>query len=248
MKTRTSVLLVACLAVVGALVGSSVVAAGAGIPTTCQAKAWCTVTAYGVSSPEAAQYAIGNVPAGSVLGVTQYDAKHRQIGGEILGGVLRGTCAWSQYQRDWAPLVVAPPDSSCANPVHYTRDFVADDGRAIWTGCYPRCFGGVPLRFDRRCGKRNRTFCYSSNCEEYANFNPWSPAAHPADPLRMTHRHRLDIRYRTRYGDVWTNTPFYMVKDSAVAHGRGNWVFISGAACGVVAGPTGVYNHFPRHQ
>ena len=69
--------------------------------------------------------------------------------------VLAGVCAWSQYQRDWAPLVLTPvPD--CADPQLTTDQFVADNGAAVWTGCYPRCFGGVPLRYDPRCGRHGR--------------------------------------------------------------------------------------------
>ena len=109
----------------------------------------------------------------------------------------------------------------------------------------------MPLRFDRKCGTPGHSWCYSSNCEEYANFYPWTPAAHPADPIRMTHRHKLDIRYLARYGDVWTHSPFYLVRDVAVGHGAGNWVFISGAACQISAGHPGTYHwlpHAPAHH
>ena len=37
----------------------------------------------------------------------------------------------------------------------------------------------------------------------------------------MTHRHKLDIRYLARYGDVLTETPFYLVRDPAVTTGPG---------------------------
>ena len=222
----------------------------AGAPTTCRAVHWCTITAAGDSSPLATQFAIGNVPAGTVLAITQNDVKHSQVGGEISSGELTGLCAWSQYQRDWAPRVLADPPA-CANPVHLTSEFVArtaTGAAAIWTGCYPRCFGGVPLRFDPRCGTHGRTFCYSRNCPEYANFSPWASGAHPSDVLRRTQRHRLDVRYLARYHDVWNAHPFYMIRDGQVGHGEGDWVFISGAACGVVPGPVGTYHHAPRHQ
>jgi hypothetical protein len=219
-------------------------------PTTCRAVHWCTITAAGDSSSTATQFAIGNVPSGTVLAITQQFPQFRQVGGEILSGELQGVCAWSQYQRDWAPVFPASPPA-CANPVHNTVEFVASapSGAAmIWTGCYPRCFGGVPLRFDRRCGKGGRTFCYSHNCTEYANYYPWEQNAHPSDPLRRTYRHSIDIRYLARYGDVWTGNPYYMVRDPQIGHGRGNWVFVSGLACRIVAGPTGTYRHPPRHQ
>ena len=224
--------------------------AAAGAPTTCRAIHWCTITAAGDSSPNATQFAIGNVRAGTVLSITQDDVKHRQVGGEISSGELNGLCAWSQYQRDWAPVVLADPPG-CADPVHLTSDFVATTASgtaAIWTGCYPRCFGGVPLRYDRRCGTHGRTFCYSRNCPEYANFSPWTSMAHPTDQLRRTQRHRLDIRYLARYGDAYNSHPFYMVRDGQIGHGQGDWVFISGAACRIVAGPVGTYRHAPRHQ
>ena len=80
----------------------------------------------------------------------------------------------------------------------------------------------MPLRFDRRCGQRGHSWCYGSKCEEYANFYPWTRAAHPADPLRMTYHHRLDVRYLARYGDAWTETPFYLVRDATATHGTGN--------------------------
>jgi hypothetical protein len=212
---------------------------------TCKQAQWCTITASGDVTQTASQLAIGNVSAGTALAVTQDDVKHQQVGGEILGGNLRGICGWSQYGYDWT-LKALSVAAACADPVHNTVDFVSANGTAIWSGCYPRCFGGVPLVFDRRCGQRGHNWCYSSNCEEYANFYPWSPSAHPANPIRMTHRHTLDIRYLARYGDVLTETPFYLVRDPAVAHGTGNWVFISGAACVVRAGPPGIYHWLPH--
>ena len=212
---------------------------------TCKQARWCTITASGDVTPLASQLAIGNVSAGTALAVTQDDVLHQQVGGEILGGNLRGTCGWSQYRYDWTAKALSAI-AGCLNPVHNTSEFVAANGTAIWSGCYPRCFGGVPLRFDRRCGERGHTWCYRNNCEEYANFYPWTPAAHPANPLRMTHRHKLDIRYLARYGDVWTETPFYLVRDPAVTHGTGNWVFVSGAACGINAGHAGTYHWLPH--
>jgi hypothetical protein len=62
----------------------------------------------------------------------------------------------------------------------------------------------------------------------------------------MTRRHRLDVRYMARYGDAWTHTAFYLVRDIDVEHGTGNWVFISGAACGLSVGPPGTY-HWLTH-
>ena len=248
MRARILLFLMALGAVAAGLAPGGSAAAGA--PTTCRAIHWCTITAAGDSSPNATQFAIGNVRAGTVLAITQDDVKHRQVGGEIVSGELDGLCAWSQYVRDWAPVVLADPPG-CADPVHLTRDFVAttaSGAAAIWTGCYPRCFGGVPLRYDRRCGTHGRTFCYSRNCPEYANFEPWTSGAHPTDELRRTQRHRLDIRYLARYGDIWNSHPFYMARDGQVGHGEGDWVFISGSACGIVAGPVGTYHHAPRHQ
>jgi hypothetical protein len=250
MRARTIIPLLLALGVAAAALGAGTAAFGAGGPTVCRAAQWCTITASGDSVPNATQFAIGNVRRGTVMAITNWDVKHRQVGGEILTGELYGLCAWSQYQRDWAPVAVVDPPS-CAQPLHLTSEYVATTSggaAAIWTGCYPRCFGGVPLRYDRRCGTRGRTFCYSRNCTEYANFSPWSPGAHPSDALRRTQRHRLDIRYRARYGDVWNGHPFYMVRDGNVGHGRGNWVFISGVECAVVAGPIGTYHHAPHHQ
>jgi hypothetical protein len=220
--------------------------AGAGVGVwTCNQAHWCTITASGDVTPTASQLAIGNVSAGTALAVTQNDTKHQQVGGEILGGNLRGTCAWSQYVRDWTTRALSA-EAGCPNPVFDTVSFVADGGQAIWSGCYPRCFGGVPLRFDRRCGTPGHDWCYSTNCEEYANFYPWTRAAHPADPIRTTHRDKIDIRYLARYGDVWTNSPFYLVRDVSAPHGAGNWVFVSGAACGISAGHPGVYRWLPH--
>jgi hypothetical protein len=237
----------AALAAVSAAAAVPSAGAGAGAPTSCRAAHWCTITSDGISSSVAAQFAIGNVPRGTGLAITQDDVKHQQVGGQIIDGELAGTCAWSQYQRDWAPLVLAAV-RACPEPVYLNSQFIADDGRAIWSGCYERCFGGVPMVHDRRCGRHGRTFCYSSNCEEYANFYPWTANAHPTDPLRSTQGHKLDVRYLARYGDVWTDSPFYMVRDEAVGHGQADWVFISGRACGVVPGHAGSYHTLPRHQ
>jgi hypothetical protein len=250
MRARILLLLIALGAVAASLLPGSPAASGAGGPTVCRAVRWCTITASGDSEPNATQFAIGNVRRGTVMAITSWDTKHRQVGGEILSGELYGLCAWSQYQRDWAPLAVVDPPS-CTAPLHLTDEYVGRDaqGRAqIWTGCYPRCFGGVPLRYDRRCGTHGRTFCYRRNCTEYANFAPWSPAAHPTDALRRTQRHRLDIRYLARYPDSLGGRAYYLIRDGQVGHGKGNWVFISAAGCGVVAGPVGTYHHAPRHQ
>ena len=247
MRARIIVFALALGAAAGLLAVSGAAAAGVNAPTSCRAAQWCTITAAGISSSVAAQFAIGNVPRGTTLAITQDDVKHRQVGGQIVDGEMAGTCAWSQYQRDWAPVAVADTQG-CANPLYLNSQFIADGGNAIWSGCYPRCWGGVPLRYDRRCGKGGRTFCYSSNCEEYANFFPWTSDAHPADPLRNTARHLLSVRYLARYGDVWTNSPFYLVMDTAVGHGKANWVFVSGRACGIVTGPMGSYHQIPQHQ
>jgi hypothetical protein len=246
MRARTLLCAVALCAtsLTLALHAASTAGAGVGV-STCNQSRWCTITASGDVTPFASQLAIGNVSARTALAVTQNDVKHQQLGGQILGGNLRGTCAWSQYLRDWTAKALSAI-ATCANPVHNTAEFVAANGTAIWSGCYPRCFGGVPLRFDKRCGTKGHTWCYRSNCEEFANFFPWTPAAHPANPLRMTHRHRLDIRYLARYGDAWTRTPFYLVRDPAVAHGTGNWVFVSGVACGISAGSAGTYHWLPH--
>jgi len=218
--------------------------AGVGV-STCNQSQWCTITASGDVTPTASQLAIGNVSAGTALAVTQNNVGQNQLGGQILGGSLRGSCGWSQYARDWTSRRLSVV-AGCPDPVLDTSQFVAANGTAIWSGCYPRCFGGVPLRFDRACGTPGHTWCYGSNCEEFANFYPWTPAAHPADPIRMTHRHKLDIRYLARFGDVWTRSPFYLVRDIDVVHGTGNWVFISGAACQISAGHPGTYRWLPH--
>jgi len=245
-------LALACLAALGAAVcaaASTAAPASAGdvAVSMCHESRWCTVTASGDVTPTASQLAIGNVSAGTGLAVIAVNAGQRQLGGQVLGGSLVGTCVWSQYQRDWsAPQGSANAD--CPDPVFDTSEFVAVNGTAIWSGCYPRCFGGVPMRFDRRCGRHGRTFCYSSNCVEYANFFPWSPDAHPVDAIRRTRRHVLDVRYLARYGDDANGHPYYMVRDIDAFHGTGNWVFVSGDACGIRVGPAGAYHTEPSHQ
>jgi hypothetical protein len=219
--------------------GSAASGAGAGI-ATCNQERWCTITASGDVTQFSSQLAIGNVSAGTELAVTQANHGQNQVGGEILNGSLRGSCGWSQYARDWTAKALSVI-AGCPDPIIDTNQFVADSGRAVWSGCYPRCFGGVPLTYEARCGDGNHHWCYSTNCEEYANFYPWSPSAHPTDPIRMTHRHRLDVRYMARYGDAWTHTAFYLVRDIEAQHGTGNWVFISGAACGLTVGHPGTY-------
>jgi len=242
----TKALAVAASVVLLASLFSTVATAGAGV-SQCRERQWCTVTASGDVTPTASQLAIGNVSAGTALAVTQNDVKHQQLGGQILSGTLGGVCAWSQYARDWT----APSGnvaSGCPTPVFNTTEFVANDGTSIWSGCYPRCFGGVPLRFDRRCGTHGRTFCYRRNCEEYANYFPWSASAHPVDPIRWTQRHRLDVRYLALHGDTQTGHPFYLVRDINAVHGLGNWVFVSGVACGITTGKPGSYHWWPTHQ
>jgi hypothetical protein len=62
----------------------------------------------------------------------------------------------------------------------------------------------------------------------------------------MTGRHVLDVRYMARYGDAWTKTSFYLVRDVVAHHGSGNWVFVSGAACGIKTGHPGTYHWLPH--
>lgn len=211
--------------------------AGVGVSTCNQAR-WCTITASGYVTQTASQLAIGNVSAGTGLAVVL--SEHQQYGGEILGGNLRGLCAWSQYARDWT---AAPrsKDANCAHLVLNAAAFVAANGRAIWTACNPHCFGGVPLHFDPLCGTRGHDWCYRRNCREFANFYPWMKSAHPTQPLRMTSGQWLNIRYRARYKDARTHRSFYLVEDTAAVHGTGNWVFISGPACAITAGAPGTY-------
>ena len=250
MRARIIVFAILLGAVWAAVASPGTGADGAPAPTSCRAQQWCTITAAGISSSVAAQFAIGNVRRGTVLAITQYDIKHRQVGGQIVDGDMAGTCAWSQYQRDWAPLLVATADqlhrpAVPQQPVHRRRrqgDLVGLLRAAALLG------RRAAASYDRRCGKRGRTFCYSSNCEEYANFYPWTPDAHPSDPLRETRRHVLAVRYLARFGDVWTNSPFYLVMDTAIGHGQADWVFVSGRACGIVTGPVGTYHSVPRHQ
>jgi hypothetical protein len=240
-----------CLAAAGTAAWIILSAASATASTVavsvCHESRWCTVTASGDVMPGASQLAIGNVGHGTELAVTQVNVGQRQLGGEVLSGSLLGICVWSQYQRDWS-VPAGGVDAGCPDPLFATDQYVAANGTAVWSGCYPRCFGGVPLRFDRRCGRHGRTFCYSHDCEEYANFFPWSPNAHPVDPIRRTERHELDVRYLALYGDFEDGHPYYMVRDTNVPHGTGNWVFISGDACGVHVGHPGTYRTEPHHQ
>ncbi len=248
MRTARSFLSVAAVVVLAWLLsaGASATASGVAV-STCHERHWCTVTASGDVTPTASQLAIGNVSSGTGLAVTQVNVGQRQLGGQVLGGSLAGSCVWSQYQRDWSSPQ-GTVSAGCGDPGLDTADFVANNGGAIWSGCYPRCFGGVPLRFDRRCGRHGRTFCYSRDCEEYANFFPWTPQAHPVDPVRLTQHHGLDIRYLARYGDAANDHPYYMVRDTGVYHGTGNWVFISAHACAIHVGPNGTYHTEPKHQ
>jgi hypothetical protein len=248
-----NVRLLLCVAAIGAIAAAAVGAASVAPATaggvavsTCRERGWCTVTAAGYVTPTASQLAIGNVRGGTPLAVTQVSVGQRQVGGQVLAGSLVGTCVWSQYQRDWS-APVGSASAQCPAPVLDTAAFVADGGNAIWSGCFPRCFGGVPVRFDRRCGTHGRSFCYSRDCEEYANFFPWSPRAHPLDPIRLTGHHVLDVRYLARYPDYLNGHPYYMVRDVGVFHGTGNWVFISAKGCGIVVGRTGAYHSEPRH-
>ncbi len=205
---------------------------------TCNQVRWCTVTASGDVTPTASQLAIGNVSAGTGLAVVL--SEYHQYGGEILGGDLRGLCAWSQYARDWT-AASRSGHADCARLGLNTAAFVASNGRAIWTGCDIHCFGGVPLHFDPLCGTHRHDWCYRRNCREFANFYPWTKTAHPAQPLRMTSGQWLNIRYRARYKDARTHRSFYLVEDTAAVHGTGNWIFISGRACAITAGAPGTY-------
>ena len=106
-----------------AAVGAS---AGVGVATCNQAR-WCTITASGYVTPFASQLAIGNVSGATGLAVVL--SEHHQYGGEILGGNLRGLCAWSQYARDWT-AARRSKDANCARLVLNTPAFVASNGRA----------------------------------------------------------------------------------------------------------------------
>ena len=248
MRART--ILVVAVATVAMLAtslhGAAPAGAGVGV-AVCNQSRWCTVTASSDVTSTASQLAIGNVSSGTGLAVTYVNLGQGQVGGLILGGTLRGTCAWSQYQRDWA-TPTGSVIADCPGLALDTAEYVANNGTAVWSGCFPRCFGGVPMRFDKHCGRHGKTFCYSHNCEEYANFFPWTTNARPVDAIRPTWRHHLDVRYLARYGDSQNQHPYYLVRDTDVVHGTGNWVFISGNACGVVVGPPGAYYAVPHHE
>src|ERR1700761_859820 len=96
MRARLPVLALAFAATVAALALSTASAAGDGAHTTCRAQRWCTITAAGEASSIARRYAMGNVPRGTELAITQDYVSQRQVGGEILDGELAGACAWSQ--------------------------------------------------------------------------------------------------------------------------------------------------------
>jgi hypothetical protein len=213
-------------------------ASGAVSVFTCNQASWCTMTASGDVTRTASQLAIGNVRAGSGLAVVR--SEHQQYGGEILGGSLRGLCAWTQYARDWT-AAGRSNDANCDHVALNTAAYVASHGRAIWTGCDPRCWGGVPLHFDPLCGSQGHDWCYRKNCREFANFHPWMKSAHPTEPLRMTSGQWLNIRYRARHRDARTHQSFYLVDDTAAVHGTGNWIFISGSACAITPGAPGTY-------
>lgn len=208
---------------------------------SCVQPEWCTVTAAGYKSPVAAQFAVGNVSSGTKLAVTQPAARERELGGEIVEGRLARACAWSQYDYDWKPIRVTA-DSSCMNPTLERTRFIAAHGTAIWTACHVECFDGVATHFNRACTVGHNTWCYGRPCQEYANFFPLSPRARLVDPLRLVRDHTLNVRYLSRYRDLRSGDPVYLVHDAKVPHGHGNWVFIDGTACGLRVGPTGTYD------
>src|ERR1700726_4405054 len=131
MRLRTLLGALALGTVALALATGASATAGVGV-FTCKQPRWCTITASGDVTPLASQLAIGNVSAGTALAVTQDDILHQQVGGEILGGNLRGTCGWSQYRYDWTAKALSAI-AGCLNPVHNTSEFVAANGTAIWS-------------------------------------------------------------------------------------------------------------------
>jgi len=118
----------ALVAVGSAISGAATTSADAAVSVfTCNQVRWCTITASGDVTATASQLAIGNVSGETGLAVVL--SEHHQYGGEILGGNLRGLCAWSQYARDWT-AARRSKDANCARLVLNTPAFVASNGRA----------------------------------------------------------------------------------------------------------------------
>ena len=173
----------------------------------------------------------------------------QQVGGEILGGHpardVRLVAVSAATGRRQALSVVA----GCPNPALNTsrvrrgerqRDLERLLSRAASAAC--RCAS------TSAAARAVTSWCYSQQLRGVRELlSRGLPRRTRPTRSRMTDRHKLDIRYRARYGDALDQHAFYLVRDTEVVHGTGNWVFVSGAACGVDApAHPGIYHWLPH--
>ena len=188
-----------------------------GAPTSCRATHWCTITADGDLEPG----------RGAVRD-RQRPARHRRSrsrrttsstarsAARSSSGELAGTCAWSQYQRDWAPLRARGDPPAAPSPVlrQQPSSSPTSGTRRSGRAAIRRCFGGVPLRLRPSLRDRGgRTFCYS---RATARSTRTSRRGRPTRirPTRCVARSATSSTSATSPATATSGTasPFYMVQ------------------------------------
>jgi hypothetical protein len=162
-----------------------------------------------------AGYVIGNCQNGAHLHRTEYDENiggYNWDGGQIFGD-FGGNCGWLHSDA----YVTGGSYSTCSTPSTPIQDFIYQSPPGtyyIWTSSSGT--DGVQTN-------------NPSACPEYANFYPWTSSAFEADYTGVTapaNSDRLFIRYLGLYESTDGSGYYVMVRDSSIASGSGNWVFV----------------------
>jgi hypothetical protein len=175
-------------------------------------QSWVTVQ----SEPNG--WVLGNCAYGEAIQAVQYDSNVQFAGGWI--GGQYGDCGWIGLSR--LNFQTSGYTNNCGGAGQNTKN-PADFAYAsqIWTHRLPSGDAdGVQSYPGGVIGNKN--------CQEYANFHPYSSGANPQNPTIMSgasNGPRMAMRYQGKYPDVNTGTYYSMVHDYNVAPGSGNWVF-----------------------
>jgi hypothetical protein len=162
-----------------------------------------------------AGYVIGNCENGAHLHRTEYDESvggYNWDGGQIFGD-FGGNCGWLHSDA----YVTGGSYSTCSTPSTPIQDFIYQSPP------------GTYYIWSDSSGTDGLLTNNPSACPEYANFYPWTSSNFEADYTGVTapaNSDRLLIRYLTLYESTDGSGYYVMVRDSSIASGSGNWVFV----------------------
>ena len=194
----------------------------AGVPSVGDYK--CAVIANVQAEPSG--FVLGNCLTGWHLHNTDFSIDNfgnNWLGGEITGdysgcGWILGTSLGNVLNNN-AYSACYPASVPQSAYMYHTASGYFYDG----CGGTPSCSGTL--------------FNHAHSCPEYLNYRPWSAStSREIDPIRSDppnpapQPRRLAWRYLAAFASTDGTGGYYMVRDTTVAPGSGNWVFIP-ASC-----------------